>query len=250
MNRLIRKTLMVAAVISIASGTNANDNRVDDRRTSGHPAVRHGEALSLDAAIRRALELSPRLDVAAAGVSAADQRALQAGLWPNPEIELEVENFGGDDELRGFETAESTFVLTQPFPLGGKAGRRRAVAESTAQLARWDLEAVRLDIVAETQSAFAGVLAAQQRRELATRLLEVSEDFGRVVQARVDAGKVSPVEATRAQIETSQVRVARARAERSLNAARARLAATWGSTTADFGRASGNLPVDGGQWMS
>ncbi len=242
MNRLIRKTLMVAAVISIASGTNANDNRVDDRRTSGHPAVRHGEALSLDAAIRRALELSPRLDVAAAGVSAADQRALQAGLWPNPEIELEVENFGGDDELRGFETAESTFVLTQPFPLGGKAGRRRAVAESTAQLARWDLEAVRLDIVAETQSAFAGVLAAQQRRELATRLLEVSEDFGRVVQARVDAGKVSPVEATRAQIETSQVRVARARAERSLNAARARLAATWGSTTADFGRASGNLP--------
>ena len=50
------------------------------------------------------------------------------------------------------------------------------------------------------------------------------------VQARVDAGKVSPVEATRASIEVAQARVRRARAIRELEVARVRLVATWGST--------------------
>ena len=199
--------------------------------------------LTIDEAGARALARNPVLTAAAEEVAAADARAHQAGLWPNPEIELEVENFGGSDELSGFDGAESTAVLTQPLPLGGKPGRRRAVAESEIRLARLDLESVRLDTVAKATSAFYGVLAAQQRRDLAVRLLEISEDFARVVGARVDAGKVSPVEATRADIEVAQGRIGLARANRALNAAQVELAATWGTTSVDFERADGTLPV-------
>ncbi len=142
----------------------------------------------------------------------------------------------------GFESAETTALLSQPLPLGGKPGRRRAVAESDHTLATRDLQSIRLDVAAQATAAFSVVLAAQQRQDLAVKLLEVADDFARVVLARVDAGKISPVELTRAQIEVAQAQVRRARALRQLAATRARLAATWGSTIVDFNRAVGDLP--------
>jgi cobalt-zinc-cadmium efflux system outer membrane protein len=85
-------------------------------------------------------------------------------------------------------------------------------------------------------------LVAQQRERLADELLGVAERFASTVQARVDAGKVSPVEATRARIEVAQSRVRLARAVRELEAVRARLAATWGSSAPNFDRVVGVLP--------
>lgn len=233
MNQLIRVTILTIAVAAFAGGAVAAENETSHHRES---------VLTLEAAIQRALGLSPRLKSAGHSVSAADARAQQAGLWPNPEFDFEVENFAGDGPSKGFEAAESTLMLSQPFPLGGKPGRRRAVAQSEAQLARRDLEAIHLDIIADVKSAFAGVIASQQRHVLTKKLLQVSKDFARIVQARVDAGKVSPVEATRAQIEVSRVGVALARASRALNASRILLAATWGSTEVTFDRAAGDLP--------
>ncbi len=193
--------------------------------------------LTLDRAVARALESNPALKAAASGVSAAESRALQAGLWPNPNLALDVENFGGDSDLRGFESAETTVYVSQALPLGNKPGRRRAVAESDQSLAGHDLEAMRLDVVARTTSAFYTVVAAQRRQELAGELLRLAEKFAETVSARVEAGKVSPVEMTRAEIEVAQARV-----DRLLRAARVLLAANWGSATATYERCAGDLP--------
>jgi len=198
--------------------------------------------LTLDEAVARALANHPAIEAAAHGVSAAEARALQAGLWPNPGLEIEVENFGGDGDLRGFQSGETTALVNQVLPIGGTPGRRRAVADAEHAVAGRDLESTRLDVVARATAAFSTVLAAQQREDLAIKLLEVAEDFARIVQAKVDSGKVSPVESTRAQIEVAQAGVRRARAARELRAARARLAASWGSPVADFDRAVGSLP--------
>jgi len=199
--------------------------------------------VSLEQAVSRALANSPSLAAGTSAVSAADARVTQAGLLPNPELELESENFGGSGDLDGFNAAESTAVISQPFLLGGKRRQRRAVAESERSLAGRELEATRLDVTAGTTSAFYRVLAAQDREALADELLGLAERFAGTVQKRVDAGKVSPVEATRAGIEVSRARVELARAARELEAARALLAASWGSSTADFDRAIGQLPM-------
>ena len=50
------------------------------------------------------------------------------------------------------------------------------------------------------------------------------------------------MEATRASIEVAQARVGLSRAVRELKAARVLLTANWGSSTADFDRAVGELP--------
>ncbi len=177
-------------------------------------------------------------------------RVVQAGRWANPEFAFEVENFGGSDELRGFESAESTLVISQSLQIGGKIKRGRAVAESDSAIAGRDRESVVLDIRAGTTSAFYSVLTAQERLALSRELLDLSLAFADTVDARVEAGKISPVEATRAKMEVAAVRVHLIRATRALEVARVRLSSMWGASSADFRRAVGELPrpVDHPAW--
>ena len=201
--------------------------------------------LTLEDAVSLALHHNPLLAAGNQALSAADARVVQAGLLPNPQLEFEVENFGGSADLGGFESAESTAVISQPILLGGKRSRRRAVAQTDYVLAGRDLDAVKLDVRARTAAAFYGVLIAQDRQALAKELLDLAQSVADTVQIRVDVGKVSPVELTRAQIEVSTARISVIRSVRELTAARARLSAAWGSSTATFQRAIGTLPDPG-----
>ncbi len=198
--------------------------------------------LTLDQAMSLALQLNPSLGAGENAILAAEARVDQAKLYPNPEFDFEAENFGGSGPLSSFDVAELTATVSQPILLGGKRKKRRAGAESDRLLAGRDLEKVRLDVIAGTTATFYQVLVAQQREALGSELFDLAESFARTVQVRVDAGKVSPVEATRAGIEVARARAQRARATRELAAARARLAATWGSRTPTFGQAVGELP--------
>ena len=201
--------------------------------------------LSLAAALQLAADHNPALAATRHRVEAADARVAQAGRWANPELELEIENFGGKDELRGFESTEATLVVSQALRIGGKIKRGREVAESDFAIAGRERESVELDVRARTTAAFYAVVIAQERLALATELLALARTFAETVDARVEAGKVSPVEATRARMEVAAVRVELIRGTRELEIARVRLSAMWGSSTASFGRAVGELPLPG-----
>jgi cobalt-zinc-cadmium efflux system outer membrane protein len=116
------------------------------------------------------------------------------------------------------------------------------VAEADHLLASRDLDANRLDVLKGVTSAFYRLVAAQEREELSQRMVDLAEQFERTVRARVDAGKVSPVEATRASIEVGKARAQAARAAREREAARRLVASWWGSSTPDFELANGALP--------
>ena len=62
-------------------------------------------------------------------------------------------------------------------------------------------------------------------------MVDLAERFEETVRAKIDAGKVSPVEATRAAIEGAKARAQATRAEREREAARTLLAPWWGSST-------------------
>jgi cobalt-zinc-cadmium efflux system outer membrane protein len=50
----------------------------------------------------------------------ASTRRGSARVRPNPELGVEVENFNGAGDLRGFQGAESTLSLSQQVELGGQ----------------------------------------------------------------------------------------------------------------------------------
>jgi cobalt-zinc-cadmium efflux system outer membrane protein len=197
--------------------------------------IRLREALSL------ALMHNPELASFSIEVRAAEARTLQAGLRPNPELEVEVENFAGSGPLRGFDEAETTVQVGQLIELAGKRGKRTRLASLEHDLARWDYEAKRADVLADTRKAFLNVLASQDRLGLNQELLRLAEQTFETVSARVKAGKVSPIEETRAGVALANSRIEHARARRSLEAARKTLATAWGSGVPSFEKAVGDL---------
>jgi cobalt-zinc-cadmium efflux system outer membrane protein len=89
--------------------------------------------------------------------------------------------------------------------------------------------------------AFVEVLSAQERLALNAELVRLAEQVFSTVAERVKAGKVSPVEETKASVELSTSRMALVRAQRDLEAARKRLVAAWGGSTPAFASAQGTL---------
>lgn len=199
------------------------------------------EQLTMASAMGLALRKNPSLSGFSAEVRARDAAALQAGLLPNPELGVEMENFGGKDALEGVDGAETTIAFSQLVELGGKRGNRRMVATLDTTLAEWDYRSKKLDVLAKTAKAFVEVLIAQEQVSLNAELLKIAEQTTTAVSEKVDAGKVSPVEKSRAQIELAAARTEANKAVRELAAARQRLAGFWGSERANFGRATGQL---------
>jgi cobalt-zinc-cadmium efflux system outer membrane protein len=100
---------------------------------------------------------------------------LQAGLRPNPELEVEIEELAGGGERSGFEGAETTIRIDHPIELGDKRAKRVRVAQFDKELVEWDYRAARLDVIREATQAFVAVHAAQNRVALARKVVELSE---------------------------------------------------------------------------
>ncbi|MDX2167737.1 MAG: TolC family protein, partial [Deltaproteobacteria bacterium] len=160
--------------------------------------------LTLRAALAAALQDNAALAAGASAVRAGDGRLQQAGLLPNPELKLELENFGGSGSQKNYESAETTLRLSQLIELGGKRARRVTLAGLERDAAQWDYEARRADLAAATARAFVDVLTAQARLALADELAQLAARSATAVDAQVRSGGAAPVETTRAQLASAQ----------------------------------------------
>ncbi len=194
--------------------------------------------LTLREALALALLRNPSLPVASLEVRAAEARRLQAGLLPNPEGSFSLENVGGTLH----DAAERTVSLSQLVELGGKRAARVALAEGEAELAGWDFEAARLDVLTATARDFVGVLGAQARLRVAEDALRIAGEVLQATKARAEGGAVSPVEVRRIEIDAASAAIERDVAAAELEGERARLASNWGERRARFTEAVGDLP--------
>ncbi|MBH3428962.1 TolC family protein [Pseudomonas alkylphenolica] len=195
-------------------------------------ALAQGPVLTLDNALQSAQANNPELAAARWGIDIAEGDRRQAGVLPNPELSWEME-----DTRNGSQT--TTVSVSQMFELGGKRGARLGVAGQDAQLAGLELERQRNALRAEVIGAYQAAVQAQEGLQLARQSLDLSERALRVVQGRVKAGSASPVEATRAQVQLSEVRLELGRAEQALTVTYQQLAAATGAPTATFSRVDG-----------
>ena len=231
-------------------GSPPEEDPPDTSPASG-PREKLPDEITLRQALSLALMHNPELAATSWEVRSGEARSLQAGFFPNPEIEVEVENFGGSrdeemsdgtsDDLKRFDGYEATILITQLIELGGKRSKRKRNASLERDLLEWDFETKRLDTITDVTNAFIGLLALQERMVLTDGLVDLSQDVFNTVSERVKAGKVSPVEETRARVALATIQIAQERVKRELEAGRKRLAATWGSNTPSFKRAGGTL---------
>ncbi len=185
------------------------------------------QTLTLDSALQTAFANNPDLAAAQWEIDIAQGGRQQAGLIPNP-----VASFDAEDTRRNSRT--TTIKLTQTLELGGKRGARIDVASRAQDAAALTLEQRRNVLRADVIEGFYGALRAQERLDLAQRSLALAERGLVVANGRVTAGKSSPVEATRAQVQLSEIRLEFSRAEMGLTDAYRRLAAITGAASTDF----------------
>ena len=197
------------------------------------------DILTLREAAALALLHNPQLAAFAWEVRAAEARAIQAGLTPNPRAGYSAENFGGPDGNDLF--FRQTLRLSQVIELAGKRQKRLDLARADQRLTAWDYEAKRLEVVTQVAKRHVMVIAAQDRLELAKRTLRLSEKVHKIVDQRVEAGVVPTAERDKATVRVSLARIALDRARHALEASRQALASTWAGRVPTFCQAVGNL---------
>lgn len=185
------------------------------------------EALRLGDAVVLTMQRNPEVAALAREVSAFEGTVLQAGLRRNPAIGLEDDGVGGVGR-------SLTLRISQLVELGGKRRARVDAASRGRELARYDLAIRRADVLTRLAQTFVDALAAERRSQLAVESFGLAQRIVDVVDKRVQAEKVSPVELTRARAAAAAVELDLDRARRESAAARARLGAFWGDPRADF----------------
>lgn len=189
--------------------------------------------LTLKAALELALGANPELSAAARELEAVEAMIIQAQARPNPEISALIE-----DTRR--ETRSTTLQLNQPIELGGKRGARIDAAERGRDAASVEFSGKRAEIRSMVMAAFFDVLVAQERLQLAQASADLAQRATNAAARRVAAGKVSPVEETKARVAEAEVRLESTLAASDLAVARKRLSAAWGNPTPRFERAEGD----------
>ena len=195
--------------------------------------------LGLKQVIALALLQNPDLQAYAHEVRAAEARTLQAGLLPNPRIKVQLEEY--DRDGAGTDSAEAVISVGQLFELGAKRRWRTGVAAAQGELAGWEYEGKRLEVIAATAQRFIAVMAAQQHLDLAESTVELAEKTSLAVRERMMAGKEPAVQVAKSEAELETARMRAAEASNNLGAARRKLAAMWGSRRVAFESVEGNL---------
>ena len=197
--------------------------------------------LTLQHALALTLLNNPDLAAFSLETRAAEARALQAWIRPNPELGIEVENVGGSGALRRFDSAETTVQISQLIELGHKAQKRQRVALLNKELSGWDYETRRIEVLTAASKAFIELLAAQERITLLAERVNVSAHALGSVTQRVEAGKDSPLEKTKASVALSAIQMEHRQALRELEKVKRNLASFWGSEQPRFTQAQGQL---------
>lgn len=176
--------------------------------------------LTLAQAISLAFQHHRGLAVAQQEVAVAAGQRIQAGARPNPQLAYLSEGVPREHRT-------TTIQLTQAIELGGKRSARIAAAERDGDIAAGEQATLRNDLRADVVSAFFDVLAAQERRQLAEATQLLSQRASDATARRVLAGRISPVDETRARVAEAGSRIELSQATNALALAKRRLAATW-----------------------
>jgi cobalt-zinc-cadmium efflux system outer membrane protein len=132
-------------------------------------------------------------------IAGAAGRALQAGLFPNPELLARIEAAPLTDRFT--EDAEYIVGVSQPLPLGGRLSAARQAEVIDGDRLRHVRDSTRLDIRRHVQQAFATALYWQRVTQTRAEDVQIAANGVDVARARLEAGDAIPAEVAQAEIE-------------------------------------------------
>jgi cobalt-zinc-cadmium efflux system outer membrane protein len=160
-------------------------------------------AVTVEALVRQALSENPEIRAARAEVEAAQGRLLQAGLRPNPMLDLSAQhNVTGPDQ-------NLNVGVTLPLDLNGRKAGRVGVAAREVDIKEAQVTNRARELRAEVRMKAGEVLAAQRNLRITEELLAVNREALALVAQRVRRGAVPPLEENLARVEVNRLDASR-----------------------------------------
>ena len=167
-------------------------------------AARADEApLGLADLVQLAIKNNPALAAQRYTVEAAEGRQQQAGSMPNPRLELS--NTSNSFLSNGGEYSRS-IGLSQDIPVGGRLGAQQDVADAGLRLSVATLRQTEATLAGQVATSYYRLLVL--KRQIATRdaLIGIDQKLLDATTARMQAGEVSPLDVSTAELETERLK--------------------------------------------
>lgn len=161
-------------------------------------------ALTIDAAVREAIDHNLTLVAERYAVSVADARIVTAGLRPNPVLTVSAMLPSSEVFDNAVSPREQVAHVDVPIERGGKRDRRIDVAQATKSVSELQLLNTMRTIVLDVQSACVDVVQAKQNLALARESLDAFNALVQVNTERVRTGDLSQVELSRSRLAALQ----------------------------------------------
>ena len=207
------------AILAIALGTRIAVGE------QPHAIATPPRQMGLDDFVELAMSRHPKLAQAGFTVEAAQGRAIQAGLYPNPTITVTGDEIGDRTGPAGVWTAP---FFTQEIVTRGKLRLARAAACREVDQASLGLISRRLDLLTAVRQSYFEVLALQRRVDILDDVVRNVESSAEQLRQLIEAKRAAPIDLIQVEAELERQRAERDAARRELPLAFRKLAATSG----------------------
>ncbi|HLH32795.1 MAG TPA: TolC family protein [Terriglobia bacterium] len=166
-----------------------------------------------DQLAQTALAQNKSLQAAREQLRQAEARLTQAGLRPNPSLDVSQSTdavFANEGE-NGFAV-----TLSQPFELGGKREKRIRVAQAEIELAKAEIDDAERQLLGQLRTAYLRAAEISARMNLLQKTRGVNRQMVQVMTVRLGAGDASPLESHLLQAEANRIEAQRLQAESEL----------------------------------
>ena len=160
--------------------------------------------------VDESLKARPELARSEAVVRAQEERIPQASAFPDPMLQLGLQNDGFTSiEIGTMPSSYVSLMATQTLPWPGKRALRRSTAELAVAGARESVTRVRLSTAADVRRAYLDLLLVRDRRGLLGQLEGIWQRSVAVALSRYESGEGSQSDVLRAQLQLTRIKQSR-----------------------------------------
>ena len=193
-------TLFTPAFVATSGQAQTGERQVPQTETRTTAAV--GPVINLGDVERLAMQSNPTLAQAEAAIRAAQGRRRQAGMFPNPVVGYQGEEFA----FRAFgDKSKHFFFIEQTIPLGGKRAKSGRVFEKEAVQAEAESSAQKQRVLNSVRMLYYEALGAQQRVDLRAELARIAREAVTTTAELMNVGQADRPDYFEAEIEAEQV---------------------------------------------
>ena len=173
----------------------------------GHNQIANAAGITLPRAIDIAVQSNKDLQAVRYTVEQARARLLQAGLPPNPRLNISA---GNDRIFNNQGEYVAGIGISQQFSVAGRIGHQKEVARVDVALALAEIKQAELKLAGDVASRFYNLLALNRQIEVRERLIDVDQKLVLGTRNRFKAAEVSELDVNTAQLELQRLTQERA----------------------------------------